>query len=220
LLLLIGRYNSQPKPVNHMKNFRLTFAALACAAFITLTGCQKDDVTPTEEMTLSEADKSLQITEVEDMTNPQITTATETIAFSTSSTETRQNSSRLLYILRQLNLSNRQVAAVKGFIVQHEECVLQHRLKIQQYHEELLKRANAIREEYIQEYKAGTITKQELEARLLTLRTRLREEIQKHQDKQVQLEMMRRCRAALFTKIESILGAEQLAKWTQWKGNR
>jgi hypothetical protein len=203
-----------------MKNFRLTFAALACAAFITLTGCQQDDVAPDAEMTLSEDDKSLQITEVEEIANPQISTASETSAFSTSSPDTRDQSRRLLYILRQLNLSERQVAAVKVFIAQHEECVVQHRSKIQQYHEELLIRANAVREEYIKEYREGKITKQELDAKLVTLRTKLREEMEKHHDKQLQVDMMHRCRAALFAKIESILGPEQLAKWTHWKRNQ
>lgn len=202
-----------------MKKFKLTFAALACAAFMSLTGCQQDEVAPAAEMTLSEDDKSLQITDVEEIANPQISTASETSAFSTSNPDTRDHSRRLLYILRQLNLSERQVAAVKVFIAQHEECIVQHRAKIQQYHDELLNRANAVREEYMKQYRAGKITKQELDAKLLSLRAKLREEMEKHHDKQVQVEMMHRCRAALFAKIESILGPEQLAKWNHWKSN-
>ena len=191
---------------------------MACAALITLSGCQKDEVGPEmEEAVLAFDDQKFQITDVNEMENPVITDASESTAFSATHTDTRPETHKLTYILKRLNLNERQKAAVQKFVAQHEECVAEHRSRVQQYHEELLKKANAIREEHISAYKAGSISKQELERRLSVLRERLKEEIKKHHDRQVHLQNMRRCRANLFAKIESILGPEQLAKWTHWK---
>ncbi|MDX5419585.1 MAG: hypothetical protein LPK09_10245 [Hymenobacteraceae bacterium] len=200
-----------------MRNLKLTFAALACAVFFTLTGCQKDDVDPIAEESIQLSETDFQITDVNGYENPAITGATENTTFNAQSHDQKDETKTLIYILRRLNLNERQQHAIKSFVVQHEECVRHHRSKIQQHHEEMLKRANAVREELVAAYKAGKISKPELEAKLKTLQEKLREEMQKHHDKQLHIRIMRQCRSQLFARIESVLGPEQLAKWKRWK---
>ena len=200
-----------------MKNFKLSCSAVALAVLITFTGCQKEDVDPDlKEAVVGTDGQELQITEVQGLGNPVITEATESTVFGVA-TDTRLPSERLIYILKRLNLDERQRTAVKTFVEEHEACVAEHHSKVQQIHEEVLQKANAIRKERISTYRAGKITKQELDQRLHTLHERLKEEIQKHQDRQIPLQIMHTCRAELFSKIESVLGTEQLAKWMQWK---
>ena len=199
-----------------MRNLKLTFAAMACAAFFSLTGCQKDQVDPLEEAVVID-ESQFQITEVNGYANPTVTNASESTSFNAHCTDKRDETKTLVYILRRLNLSERQVHAIKGFVAQHEACVKHHRAKVMQHHEEMLKRANAHREELIAAYKAGKISKPELEAKLKALHEKLKEEMQKHQDKQLHIRIMHHCRSELFSKIESVLNKEQLAKWMRWK---
>ena len=200
-----------------MRNLKLTFAALACAAFITLTGCQKDEVDPMAEESIQLNEADFQITNVDGYENPTITGASENTAFDAQCHDKKDETKTLIYILRRLNLNERQQHAIKNFVAQHEACVKHHRSKIQQHHEEMLKRANAVREELVAAYKAGKISKPELEAKLKALHENLRAEMQKHHEKQLHIRIMHHCRAELFAKIESVLRPEQLAKWMHWK---
>ncbi|WP_242917438.1 hypothetical protein [Pontibacter liquoris] len=197
---------------------KLTCSAVAFAALIAFSGCQKEDVNPErEEAVLAVDEQGGAITDVNGLENPIITGASESTAFGVNTTDTRPESYRLTYILKRLNLNEGQRTAVRRFVEAYEVCVAEHRSKVQQYHEELLKRANAIREEHISAYRAGAITKQELDQRLANLHKKLEEEIKKHPGRQMHVRIMHRCRMELFSKVESVLGPEQLKRWEQWK---
>jgi hypothetical protein len=53
--------------------------------------------------------------------------------------------------------------------------------------------------------------------RLEALRSTVKAEMQKHEEKQAHMRNMRKCREELNSKIESVLNAEQLQKWNRWK---
>lgn len=201
-----------------MRNLRLSVTAVVCAALVMLTGCQDENVNPDlDEAVISIDEGKFQITDLNGLENPTITGATEIVAFSTGSTGSQRESHKLAYILRKLNLNERQRKAVRKYVEEHEACVAEHHRSIRQLHEELLKRANAAREDYIKAYRAGKISKQDLDLKLKELHEKLKQEIKEHKQRQLHLQVMRRCRAELFAKIESVLNREQLAKWTEWK---
>lgn len=201
-----------------MKHIRLTFSAVAFAVLITFTGCQKDDVSPDmEEAELAIDEQSFQVTDVHALENPVVAEATEGAAFKAGTADTRPASHRLVYVLRRLDLNKKQRLAVRKFVEQHERCIAVHRINIQRFHEELVQQGNAVREEHINAFRAGEISKAELKQKLKVLHERLNEEIKNHQERQLHLRAMYRCRAELFSKIEAVLGPAQLEKWLQWK---
>lgn len=133
--------------------------------------------------------------------------------------EMKQNPRGLPFILKQLNLNERQKTAIKGFVAQHCDCVSEHHQKVHAIHHEMVKKANARRNELMAAYKAGRISKTDLHQKLEELRGRVKAEMQNHADKHKQMRIMRGCREELNSRIESVLNAEQLQKWNRWKAS-
>ena len=187
------------------------------AALLTLTACQKEEtIDPTQEVEF--ADAEFQLEDLDALENATVTHGSETAAFGMSHTDAAHNDRHSLsFILPKLNLNDRQKMAIRGFVKEHSSCMAVHHSRIQALHQELLKRANAIREEYVKAYKAGKISQRELEQKLAALREKVREEISKHEQRQLHLRALRKCRMELMTKIESVLDREQRQLWNRWK---
>lgn len=203
--------------IKHMKKLRLNWGLFAFAALLTLASCQKEEtIDPALDAEFTDAE--LQLEDLDALENTDVTHGSETAAFGMSHTAAAHDERHSLsFILPKLNLSERQKLAIRGFLKNHEACIAEHHGKIQQLHQELLKRANAIREDYIKAYRAGKISQRELEQKLAALREKVREEISKHEQRQLHLRVLRKCRMELITKIESVLDREQRQLWNRWK---
>lgn len=186
------------------------------SAILTFTSCQKDDtIDPALD---SFASEEFQLEDLDALENTDVTSGSESSVFGTSSTEAMHSERHSLsFILPKLNLNQRQRAAIRGFAKDHASCVAEHRHRIHELHRKLLAKANAVREKYITDYRAGNISREELEKRLTSLRERLRNEINKDDRKLRHMRAMRKCRLDLMKNIESVLNREQRQLWDRWK---
>ncbi|WP_125185370.1 hypothetical protein [Botryobacter ruber] len=200
-----------------MKHIKLSFGMLAVSALLTFSACQKEDAVMPDTATMELAASEFQLEDLESLENPVITAATETQDFRIRETDRKTDAAHSLgSILKHLNLDEAQRTAIKGFMEQQTACVAEHKAKIQERHRELMQRANATREELVKAYKAGRITKAELEERLASLHERLKTQLHSDEAKQVRVRMLHKCRAELLANIRSVLTREQLQKWHRW----
>jgi hypothetical protein len=205
-----------------MKNLRLSWGALALSACVLLFGCQKDDAITPETQTLDTAFSSsdFKLDDLNALDKVNITKASETVVFGMTNTDAHTDAKHpLAEVLKKLQLNEKQMVAIKGFMHNHDVCVREHRAKIHEFHKQILAKANAAREEYVRAYKAGKISKAELEHRLNALRLKVQETLNSDEMKQMHMRIMRKCRYELFTNIESVLNSQQLRMWNHWKAN-
>jgi hypothetical protein len=202
-----------------MKNLKLTCGSLAFAVLLTFTSCQQEDAVPTMEAeTIEYTAAEYQLSDLGELENPEVTKATEISEFRIQSTENSTSSTPSLpFILKKLDLDENQRKAIREFAEQQAACVSEHREKVRELHQDLLKKANAIREDHVRAYRAGRISKEELDKRLGTLRERLQEQLNKYEPKQMHMRIMYKCRSELMKNIESVLNRDQLYKWNRWK---
>ena len=201
-----------------MKNLRLPFSMLAALAFLTFSSCQKDDsLEPALEIDFN--DSEFQLEDLDALENTVIVGGAISDTLNVS-VDRKSDKPLLSDILSKLNLSDRQKLAIRGFMQEHAGCAAVHRLAVHKIHHELIRHANAVRAEYLASYKAGTITREELDQKLVSLKAKLREEIMASEARKMHLHALRRCRMELFTKIESVLSPEQLPLWNRWMQNR
>jgi hypothetical protein len=206
---------------------KLNCVTLVLAASFCFLACQKEELTvsdrPTSESNFTGPE--YQLLNLEALANPSITEASETGEFRILPAEQETadratpDAESLPYILGRLQLSERQRKAVSGFISQNRGCVADHHQKVRELHQELMKRANARRDEYLRAYQAGRISRSELGEKLNNLNARVREELQNQQSRQRLLRSIYACRKELEDNITSILDREQLQKWNRWKNS-
>lgn len=195
---------------------RHLYGIFAFAAMFALTSCHCDElIEPNIQVT--EFDTAVyKLDDLSGLANPELNEASETQAFAMREHTAEQETQTLRYILKQLNLDAAQRTAIRGFAEEQATCIADHRARLKERHEDLLKRANAVREEHIKDYRAGNITKAQLDERLTALRTRLQEHLQSDEQKMMRLRMMMQCRVRLFTNIASVLTQEQRYKFNRW----
>ncbi|GAA4300790.1 hypothetical protein [Nibribacter koreensis] len=199
-----------------MMKMRRTWGMLLMAASLLFTACQQDEVQAPEDTQFAAAE--FELPDLSDLETPEVTMGTDNGVLTCTPRETSREKMELLRrALKNLNLNENQLIAVKRFAQQHHACVAEHLTQIQNLHQELLRRANATRENHLAAYRAGQITKAQLEEKLAALRAAVKEEMAKHETKQIHMRMLRRCRLELLQKIESILNPAQLQKWNTWK---
>ncbi|GGK81930.1 hypothetical protein GCM10011405_32110 [Rufibacter glacialis] len=159
-----------------------------------------------------------QLVDLTELEAPEVSLGSEATAFTCTPRETsKEKMETLKRALQHLGLDENQKTAVKGFVQQHNACIAPSIDRIHSLHHDLLRKANAAREEYIIAYKAGKITKPQLEENLAKLRASLKAELEKHEVKQRQMRLVRKCRQELLQKIEAVLNQNQLLKWNNWK---
>jgi hypothetical protein len=200
-----------------MKNMRHLYGIFAFAAMLALTSCHCDELIE-PNMKVTEFDTVVyELDDLNRLANPELSEASETQVFAVKEHTAEQETQTLRYILKQLNLDATQRTAIRGFAEEQATCLTDHRARIKERHDDLIKRANAVREEHIKEYRAGNITKAQLEERLTALRTRLQEHLQSDEQKLMRLRMMTQCRVQLFKNIASVLTQEQRYKFNRWR---
>lgn len=186
------------------------------SAILAFTSCHKDDtIDPSLDHFTAE---EFQLEDLDALETTDVTTGSETSAFGISNEEAVHSKRHSLSsILPKLNLDQRQRAAIRGFAKGHAACVEEHRGKVKELHQNLLLKANAVREEYVAAYRAGRISREELEQRIGRLRERVKNEINNHDSKRTHMRALRKCRYDLMTNIESVLNPEQRQLWNRWK---
>lgn len=201
----------------HMKKLQFSWGLLSIALFLAFSACQESEsVDPalTDNFTASE----FQLEDIDALENVEVTPATESAGFGIdNAAAARSHRHSLAFILPKLQLNERQRVAISGFAKEHEACIAEHRNKIQELHQHLLDKANVARQEYIKAYRAGRISKAVLDRSLAALRDRVKEEMARHDQKQMHLRVLRKCRADLMRQIESVLDREQRQLWNRWK---
>lgn len=125
----------------------------------------------------------------------------------------------LPFILKELNLTERQQAAVKGFMKEYCDCISTHLKRAKGINKFHLDRANITYEELLKAYKSGKITKVEFHEKLKALNNRTKEDIRKDNDKRTEMEIMKKCEASLFRNISSVLDNTQQDKFHRWVKN-
>lgn len=202
-----------------MKKQKLTLGMLAMSILLSFSACQKDDVIEPEiqNTTLEQNAVANYTTDFVNLENPTILGATDKTEFSIKYEKRADSQERTLAdVLKRLNLNERQSRAAKEFVHQYSGCAEKHRAKIIEIHQQLVKRANAIREEYLKAYKEGKLTKRELEHKLHALKANLKMHINTNKQAHEHFQMIRKCRTELFRNIASVLNPEQLQKFKHW----
>jgi uncharacterized lipoprotein YajG len=210
-----------------MKNRILTRAAMVFAASFFFFSCQKEDLSLSDRPSGdNRIGAEFHIVDLEDLENPNITEASETKEFKIHHADQEVADHQkpahrsLVFILRQLDLNERQKQAIRGFVSQNQACVAEHRQKVREVHQELMEKANGKRAEYMQAYQSGRISRADLAHKLQSLNARIKEELKNQESKERLIRIMHRCRAELFSNIESVLNREQLQKWNRWKNSQ
>ena len=195
---------------------------LAVSAMLMFSACQKEDAVMPDTATMEVAASEFQLEDLTNLEKPDVTTATETDDFRIRETDKRETDRKtdaahsLGSILKHLNLDESQRTAIKGFMEQQSACVAEHKTKIQERHQALMQKANARREELVKAYRAGRITKAELQEKLTSLHERLKAQLHSDEAKQARVRMMHKCRAELMANIKSVLTREQQHKFNRW----
>ncbi|MGZ5244829.1 MAG: hypothetical protein ACXWW0_12945 [Bacteroidia bacterium] len=228
-----------------MKTLKITLIALF-AGSLAFTACQKNQESNkgcfsggNEEY----AEPTYQISDLKEIEEPDITQADEKNEFKLRD-EKRHNALRpceitqvkkrkgdekerpeikpkdLPFILKQLELDSTQKHAVRGFLKDYCDCLGENHRKTHSINKEHLRKANQHRQELIEAYKNGRITKAELDEKLRTLRSRIKENMRKDHDKRAHMEMMKKCENGLFRSISTVLDRSQASKFNRWLESR
>ena len=211
-----------------MKSYRVSHFFIIIAAFVIvfgITGCSDEVNTP--ETDLSNLD--LAVFDISDATDG-ISDATLDAQYTFNSPFGHRNFFRkdfspgkggrhLLQVLRRLNLSEAQKNEVKNFISAHHECIKGPLQDFRAIVQPILADANAKRKEIIDQFKAGTITREEAKVKIDFLNQATRELIQNDPALAPIKAAFCACKTNLFDNISSILTAEQKLIWDNWINN-
>jgi Spy/CpxP family protein refolding chaperone len=119
-------------------------------------------------------------------------------------------------ILVQLGLDDAQKAAIKEAILDHRRRIRPVLEDLREANAELLAAANAERQEIVESYRAGEITREEAVRRLVELAIRTRQAIRENPANAPYLRMLCDSKRALFQEVRSILNEEQREIWDRW----
>lgn len=199
---------------------------------ITITSCQKEDpISTTDELAyISFTSDELLEAEVSDCTLDK--NAGVSLISLNGDVEERigrghpyikrnaKNPIRFEQIFRQLNLSAEQKTQLKALLVSHKECVKSSREAFLLANEEALTAAKTAREYVVNQYKAGTITREQANEAIKEINKTLKEAIKSNTENEDIKSSIENCLKSLDEGIEAILTQEQLEKWTNFKNNR
>lgn len=122
----------------------------------------------------------------------------------------------LFRILRQLNLSDDQKTAVRGYMNEFKTCMQAPVQTFRQAVQPYLQAANEQRHIIIQRLQNGEITREEARALLQALAQQTRELINVDPTVIAAREDMCECKIGLLDDIATILTTQQLEIWNQW----
>lgn len=118
-------------------------------------------------------------------------------------------------VLPCLKLTPEQNAQLREFMMAQRECEKSARDQFRTVLEPLRKEQKAEMDAIRADLKAGTITREEANAKVRALNERMKNATQRA-EAQVR-EAVKACMDRFFARLESILSPEQLALWNEWK---
>jgi hypothetical protein len=123
-------------------------------------------------------------------------------------------------VLQKLDLNKEQKAAIAKFMHEHCMCIAEHLKKVNEANREIMAKFNRKRDELIKAHKEGRITKEELDRRLGALKEQMKQELAKHDNKEIHMHIMKTCEEQLLKNIGSVLNSRQAEMWKKWLENR
>ncbi|MBI5325783.1 MAG: hypothetical protein HZB41_11030 [Ignavibacteriae bacterium] len=229
-----------------MKNFRVLFLSmLAIGLLMTVSSCQKNPTSPTDDM-YSSSEFQLPIS---DNTQSDIQDATETSEFMMLPPDGYSNEDcqvmgwgsgrgsmmdggrfgdmrngrgqrlHLGMILRQLDLTQEQIDAIKVLLRAHMDCVRTAMQRLRESERTIIQAANQERRQIMQTAKDEGWTREQLKQALKDLAQRTREALKNNPVRVEVCEEIKLCRETLLDGIEALLSEEQLVIWLDWRNN-
>lgn len=124
--------------------------------------------------------------------------------------------SHLGLILRQLDLTEEQVEAVRAILAEHRATVQPILEQLRLANQELIRQANRERERILQALEDGAITGEQARRLLLELSVETRRAIRANPDNAPYFAALCQAKRALFDEIRSVLDETQQAIWDEW----
>ena len=119
-------------------------------------------------------------------------------------------------LLRALELNERQQAAAKEMLREHNDCVKSAIALYREHMKGLFMRARAARQEIIAAAKAGELTREEAREKIMALNKALRAHLKDSDIRARVKEMMNDCDARFLRSLHSILDEGQQATLKRW----
>lgn len=200
-----------------MKKMLRIWGLMAFVSFLSLSACEeKDGADPAVDLSFSSSEFLLD--DLDALATPHLRDGCDEKAFNIHTVATAKTDRQSLsYILPTLGLQTNQAATIRDFALDHQRSTSTHRGSVSIIHQEILMRANAERDTYVKAYNEKRISFEQLEAKLLTLRERVEAELQKHEQKQTHMRVLREHRTGLMQNIETVLNPTQLQQWSNWR---
>lgn len=122
-------------------------------------------------------------------------------------------------ILKQLNLTEEQVAQIREFMQAYRDCVKNALITLRESEKQILQQANQARQEVREKLQNGEITKEEAWQLMRQINQRTREALMNNPVRQQVLQQLKDCWDTLINNIKSILTDEQKALFEQLLAN-
>ncbi|MCX6141501.1 MAG: hypothetical protein NTX15_11895 [Candidatus Kapabacteria bacterium] len=199
------------------------WAALAVATFtalaLGLTACSDSGVTPEDPMGLTQR----QTTSFDlNATPTEINDATMDMMMSERPDPNKGKPVRNPFaeLLKHLNLTADQQAAVEGLLASHRECVSAALESLRAAEKEIISAARTAAEAVKQQVKDGTLTRDEARAQLRAISERTRQALKALPGREEARKAMKSCDDAFLRGLSEILTPEQTAILKRWVESR
>jgi len=208
----------------HMKSRQLVaFAAIAAVA---IAGCQRENLIPGQNNNVEFLTAPTPEAHAADMAsallNPAAADATETVSFNMNNdgipTDLGEDAFDQRTAGRRVpcrvdSISERQAAALRKAKADELNCLRDAEAKLRQLNREYVMRAEKQRQELMEAFRNGRITREELHRRLESLNASIRENMAKDPARQRLVAQIQLCHENYLKAVKAILTPRQ---WEQW----
>jgi hypothetical protein len=208
----------------HMKTRQLlAFAAIAAVA---IAGCQRENIIPGQNNNVEFLTAPTPEAHAADMAsallNPAAADATETVSFNMNNdgipTDLGEDAFDQRTAGRRVpcrvdSISERQAAALRKAKADELNCLRDAEAKLRQLNREYVMRAEKQRQELMEAFRNGRITREELHRRLESLNASIRENMAKDPARQRLVAQIQLCHENYLKAVKAILTPRQ---WEQW----
>jgi len=119
-------------------------------------------------------------------------------------------------ILRQLELTEKQIELVKEYMIAHRLCEWEWLRMLEKSRREIIAKGNQERQNIIEKFRAGEISREEAARAINQLNNRIREALQNNPINERVRKGLQDCWDIFIKNIKSILTDEQLKQFEQW----
>lgn len=198
------------------------WTALAVTAFAALsfglTACSENGVTPEDPMGMTATSTSFDL----NASPSEINDATMEVMMSERPDPNKGKPVRnpFMDMLRHLNLTEEQQAAIKELQAAHHDCVSAALAELRAAEKEIITAARAEAEAIKAQVKEGTLTREEARTQLRAINQRVREALKALPGREEARAAMKICDETFIAGVKEILTEEQLVKFERWLASR